>query len=132
MVPCLAERGGIPTDRLLVVFDWLGAWQASGGSRGCAFLNAAAELADPTDPARTVIAAHKRWLRGQLVCLAAEAGVTDPAEVGEELLLLVEGANARTLGEGDLDAANRARRAAETLVDAAQPSPGRRRRGVGG
>lgn len=116
----LGEQAGTPVNRLLAVFDWLGAWQASDGRRGCAFLNAAAELAEP-DPARIVVATHKRWLRDQLAGLATEAEVTNPAELGEQLLLLVEGANARVLVDGDLDAAARARRAAETLVQAARP-----------
>jgi len=129
----LAERDGTAAAGLLTVFDWLGAWQTSDGYRGCGFLNAAAELADTADPARAVIAAHKRWLRDQLVALATDADLTNPEDVGEQLLLLIEGANARVLVDGDLDAAARARRAAETLIRAAQPAiAGKRRRRAGG
>jgi len=128
----LSERGAPPADRLLGVFDWLEAWQADGGRRGCAFLNAAAELVDAGNPARGVIAAHKRWLLDRLVELATGAELINPTELGEQLLLLVEGANARVLVDGDLDAAGQARRAAETLVKAAQAPPaGKRRRNVG-
>jgi len=118
----LAESDQSPIDRLLGVFDWLGAWHASEATRGCAFLNAAAELTDQTDPARRVIAQHKRWLRDQLALLSSEAGLVNPEEVGEELLLLVEGANTRMLVEGDLGAAPRARRAADAVIEAAQPA----------
>lgn len=129
----LAERRGTPVDRLLAVFDWLGAWHRTGGSRGCAFLNAAAELIGPVDPAWAVIAAHKRWLRDRLVSLATEAEVATPDELGEQLLMLVEGANARVLVEGDLDATVRARRAAEALIGAARRPPGgRAQTAVGG
>ncbi|MGH9102967.1 MAG: TetR/AcrR family transcriptional regulator, partial [Acidimicrobiales bacterium] len=123
----LAERDQAPDCLLLAVFDWLADWQAGEGGRGCAFINAAAELADEADPARAVIAAHKRWLGDQLVGLATEAGLAHPGELGEELLLLVEGANARMLVGGDREAAPRARRAAETLVRAAGRRPARSR-----
>ena len=41
-----------PADRPLAVFDALGEWFASDDFRGCAFLNAAAEITDPDHPAR--------------------------------------------------------------------------------
>lgn len=116
----LTESDPTSVGRLLGVFDWLGAWHATEGARGCVFLNAAAEVTDQTDSAWTVIVHHKRWLRDQLVALSTEAGLANPADVGEELLLLVEGANARMLVEGDLEAAARAHRAAEAVVGAAR------------
>ncbi len=109
-----------PRERLLAVFDWLGAWHASEGRRGCAFLNAAAELAGPDDPAREVIARHKRWMRDYLAELAAQAELLDPDALAYDLLLLIDGANARVLAEGDLHAGARARRVAELVVTHAQ------------
>ncbi len=110
-----------PRERLLAVFDWLGGWHADEGRRGCAFLNAAAEIAVPDDPAREVIARHKRWMRDYLAELAVEAGLVDPDALAYELLLLVDGANARVLAEGDLGAAAHARRVAELLIAHAEP-----------
>jgi AcrR family transcriptional regulator len=115
----LAECREGPAARLLAVFDWLGTWQSTEGVRGCAFVNAAAELSAETEPARAVITSHKRWLRQRLAELASEAGCAGPDEVGEELLLLIEGSNARMLIDGDRGASARARRAAEILIGAA-------------
>lgn len=112
-----------PREQMLAVFDWLGSWHASEGPRGCAFLNAAAELVGADDPAREVVARHKRWMRDYLAGLAAQAHVSDPDLLAYELLLLVDGANARVVVEGDLQAAARARRVAELLVEHAQGLP---------
>lgn len=109
-----------PRERLLAVFDWLGDWHASEGSRGCAFLNAAAELAAADQPARAVIAGHKRWTRDYLSSLATDAQLHEPETLAYELLLLIDGANARVLVEGDLHAASHARRVAELLVERAE------------
>lgn len=108
-------------ERLLAVFDWLGRWHAEEGWRGCAFLNAAAEIVELDDPAREVIARHKRWMRDYFAELAAEAGLVDADALAYELMLLVDGANARVLAEGDLGAAGRARRVAELLIAHAAP-----------
>ena len=113
-----------PRGRLLAVFDWLGKWHTSEGQRGCAFVNAAAEVTNPANPAREVARRQKRWMREYLAGLAAEAGLPEPARLGADLMLLVDGANARVLVDGDLDAAEDARRLAELLIDAYAQCPG--------
>jgi hypothetical protein len=80
-------------------------------------VNAAAELADPTHPARKIARRQKRWMRDYLAGLAAEAGLSRPERLGADLMLLVDGANARVLVDGDLDAAHDARRVAAILID---------------
>ncbi len=112
-----------PRARVLAVFDWLAAWHRAEGRRGCAFLNAAAEIVAPDHPALAVARRHKRWMRDYLTTLAAAAGAPNPARTGGDLLLLLDGANSRQLVEGDRQAAAAARRLAATLLDA----PARRR-----
>jgi AcrR family transcriptional regulator len=107
-----------PRGRLLAVFDWLADWQAAGASRGCAFANAAVEIADPGHPVRALARKHKRWWRGYVAGLAAEAGVADPEQAGSALMLLIDGAQARAAVEGDLGATQEARRVAAVLLDA--------------
>jgi AcrR family transcriptional regulator len=101
-------------DRLLAVFDWLAEGHGSSGFRGCPFTNAAVELPDPAHPARAVISAYKNWLRDTLARLAAEAGLSD-------LLLLIDGANARVVVADDRSAMRRARSAAARLIAFARP-----------
>lgn len=114
----IRDHADNPRGRLLAVFDWLAEWHATEGTRGCAFINAIAELVDPAHPAREVACRQKRWMRDYLTDLAAEAGISDPARAGADLLLLLDGANARMLVDGDASAASQARRMAETLLDA--------------
>ena len=112
----LAGRGGTPRERLLAVFDWVAGLHNDDAWRGCPFLNAAAELPSPDEPARAVISAHKRWMWQVLRALAADAGEPSPDEVASELQLLLEGAHARMLVDRDQQAARRARGVAERLL----------------
>ena len=106
-----------PAEQLLAVFDWLAGWHETEGPRGCAFVNAAAELANPAHPAREVARRQKRWMRDYLAGLATAAGLAEPARLAGDLMLLVDGANARVLVEGDLAAAHDARRVAAVLIE---------------
>jgi AcrR family transcriptional regulator len=81
-----------PDERLLAIFDALGEWAGEGGAaRGCAFVDAAAELSDRAHPAWREIEAHKRDLRDRLEALAGSGGQTDPRAVADRLLLIYEG-----------------------------------------
>ncbi len=119
----LAARDGDPRERLLAVFNWLAEFLAGEGARGCAFLNAAAELPDPDDPARQVARRHKTWMREFLAGLAGQAGLSEPERLGSQLLLLVDGASSRLVVEGGPDATRevctQARQAATVLIEAA-------------
>jgi AcrR family transcriptional regulator len=86
------RRAGSPKERLLVVFDAYGEWMERESPRGCAFINAFAELADPAHPAREVAWEQKRWMLRYLAKLASEAGVEEPEELAERLFMLLEGA----------------------------------------
>lgn len=105
-------------DRVLAVFDALGDWFAEPGFSGCAFINVAGEL--HTNPAARAIAReHKQSLRALLHRAASDAAVTDPDTLGDQLMLLVEGAIVTAYVEGDELAAVRARSAAVALLDCA-------------
>ncbi|MDZ8172595.1 TetR/AcrR family transcriptional regulator [Microbacterium xanthum] len=106
----LAEVGD-PRDRLLVPFRVLGEW-SGGNSRGCAFINALAEMADDAHPGYDVIIAEKVWLRGRFAALAHEAGAEHPDSLALQLVCLHEGALAavRVAGAGAVDAAEAAAR----------------------
>jgi AcrR family transcriptional regulator len=118
----LAGSSTIGEQRLLAVFDWLAQGHGRSGFRGCPFTNAAVELPDPTHPARVVIAEYKNWLRDTMAALAAEAGLSEPKELGSDLLLLVDGANARVVVADDRTAMRRARSAAARLISCARPA----------
>lgn len=92
----LAERldaaGPDARDRIGAVFAASADWARDRGDRGCAMVNARAEISDPQHPASAVITGHKQWMREQFSALAAAAGARDPQRLGDRLLLLHEGA----------------------------------------
>jgi AcrR family transcriptional regulator len=78
----------------LAVFAYLADFYArEEGARGCAFLNAAAELVDD-DPARAAVVAEKAWLRERLVQLCGDE------RTGSQLLLLIDGIAGRVVVNG--------------------------------
>ena len=105
-----------PSDRPLAVFDALGEWFASEDFRGCAFINAAAEIADPAHPARAAVEDHERLLAIDLEDVLRAAGAADPAGDAAALLLLIQGAIVSALIERDAAPAVRARAAAARIL----------------
>jgi AcrR family transcriptional regulator len=108
-----------PARRLLLVFDALGDWTDVENFRGCAFVNANAELPERDHPGWEVIRAQKTWLLDYLRTLAVEAKVRNPQRLAESLLILVEGATVTESLEVVPGAVANARRVAKSLIDAA-------------
>ncbi len=80
-----------PVEAVTAPFDALRAWSET-NTRGCAFINALAELPDPSHPAHRVAADQKLWLLKLFEELATEAGCPAPARLAARLLVLHEGA----------------------------------------
>ena len=102
LFPYVQESG---PDGVLAVFDALAAWLREQG-RGCAFVNAYAEVGGTGHPAESVIRAEKDWMRHVFVALACDASL------GAELHLLYEGAMVAHTAGGREDAVPTARAAA--------------------
>lgn len=62
--------------------------------RGCAFINAAAELADDDHPALGVVRASIENVERGVRQILRDAGVADPARLAAQILLILEGASA--------------------------------------
>ncbi|MFE6612140.1 TetR/AcrR family transcriptional regulator [Amycolatopsis sp. NPDC057786] len=110
----LAEAG---RPRALVVFDAYVDHPKLGSDRGCAFLNAAAEL-PAGHPGLDVIRRHKAAVRAKFADLLREdaPAAADPERLAEQLFLLLEGAVAHTGIDGDAHRVTLAREIAEILV----------------
>ncbi|HEY0119672.1 MAG TPA: helix-turn-helix domain-containing protein [Cellulomonas sp.] len=61
-------------------------------TRGCPFINAAAEYPDEASPVRKAVHAHREWFRGTLEEVAGGVGVADPAAAAGQLVLLRDAA----------------------------------------
>lgn len=106
----LDDPAGDAGDRLRRVFDALEEWHES-GERGCAFVNAYAEVGSANDPAVMVIRAEKQWMHELFRRLAQESGAADPDTAGTLLHLLYEGALVQATAGGEPGSIGRARAA---------------------
>ncbi len=84
--------GGTPRQLMGRVIDTIAADIEQYHTRGCPFINAAAEFPDPSSPVRVVVTAHRDWFRSTLVELATACGLADPASAGAALVLLRDAA----------------------------------------
>lgn len=62
------------------------------GFRGCPFINAAAEYADPDHPVRQAVDRHRAWFRSMIEAQLAELRRGDIAILADELIMLRDGA----------------------------------------
>lgn len=105
-----------PADRrLLAPFDALDTWLAHQPRRGCAFVNAAAELPTADEHGRRVADREKRAMRNLFTKLAKDANQTNPEILGAQLYMLHEGATVAYALTGDDSAVATARSAARHL-----------------
>lgn len=90
-------------------------------TRGCPFINAAAEYPDAEGPVRKLIASHRHWFRITLEQVVGSAGLEHPGEVADSLVLLRDAA----LVGGYLDGQEKVEpafiRTAQAIFDAHRP-----------
>jgi AcrR family transcriptional regulator len=101
---------------LLGVFEALREWFETPDFRGCAFINAHAELGWSSPAATEIVASHKRSLAEYLARLARAEGVADPDALARKLLLLADGAIVTASIQRDPRVADDAREAAAELI----------------
>ena len=104
--------------RLLAVFEALREWFETPTFRGCAFVNAYAELGWSNPAAAEIVASHKRTLTEYLAYLARQEGAAEPDAdaLARELLLLVDGAIVTASIQGNARPADDARGAAAKVI----------------
>ncbi|GAA2968518.1 MULTISPECIES: TetR/AcrR family transcriptional regulator [Streptomyces] len=109
-----------PVESVTAPFDALRTWSEN-NTRGCAFINALAELPDPSHPAYRIAANQKLWLLNLFQELATTAGRVNPALLATQLLTLHEGALATQ--PLPLDTLSAGIDLARALVRAGTPDP---------
>jgi len=90
-------------------------------TRGCPFINAAAEYPDADGPVRALISEHREWFRSTLEALAEAAGMDDPADAAASLVLLRDAALVGGYLDGDERVTPAFERSARALIDAHRP-----------
>ena len=86
-------------------------------TRGCPFINAAAEYPDAAGPVRRLISEHREWFRTTLEQLAAAAGLEDPADAAASLVLMRDAALVGAYLDGDERVTPAFERSARALID---------------
>lgn len=116
----LAKHPGDARAGVIQWFEDFIARAGTGGYRGCGLSNAAVEYPEPGHPARLVAEANKKELRARLWGLSVEMGVKNPIDLGDGLLLLMEGCftTGQLFGQGG--PAGAAPAVAAALIDAAR------------
>lgn len=86
------KSAGTDAEAFRAFAELIGTVSCQPGFRGCAFINAAAEYAEPDSPVRTVVADHRAWYRETFAGMLGRMGVTDTEEAAYEVLMLRDGA----------------------------------------
>jgi AcrR family transcriptional regulator len=111
----IERRATDPIDRLFAIFDVFDGWFRSEGFEGCSFINVLLE-ASVGSPLHRAAAVQLSKIRAIIVGLAEAAGFVDPEEFAQSWHMLMKGSIV-SAGEGNLNAAPQAKRAAQLIVD---------------
>ena len=87
-----ASRAAEPADLLDALIGGIADDIARHHTRGCPFINAAAEYPDPQSAVRELVATHRAWFRDTLQQVLEATGTADPAAGAASLVLLRDAA----------------------------------------
>ncbi|MFJ3334998.1 TetR/AcrR family transcriptional regulator [Streptomyces sp. NPDC086766] len=114
-----ADRLDDPREKLLAIFAVVTENTQLPTFRGCPMLNTHTEFPDPEHTANQVAVTHKQQVRDWMRELAVDAGASDPEQLADELLLVLNGAYATAAVLGPGGPARRTEDLARRLVEAA-------------
>ena len=81
-----------PARVLAAIADVVDAYRDLPGFRGCEFINAAAEFADPAHPAHRIAIEHRQWFTDFLAEVLADMGHEDAAVTARAMMMVRTGA----------------------------------------
>jgi len=105
-----------PSRRPLAIFDALAERLADPDFRGCAFINAMAELEDRKHPGFLAASEHKARVEDYVRDLLCESGYRDAGSLAKRFMLLIDGAMVTAYREHSPDPARHARAIAAVLL----------------
>lgn len=119
----VARRTSDPQERLLAIFDVFDPWFRAPDFEGCSFINVLLEHPSDRHPVHRAAAAYLGGIRQFLEDLARQAGIPDAQDFAREWHILMKGSIVAA-GEGDREAAMRAKKIAGVFLQAATDVPG--------
>ena len=102
--------------RMLAIFDVFDGWFRQPDFEGCSFINVLLEFGEREHPIRRATTEHLATIRGLVREFAEQAGLADPDAVARQWHILMKGSIVAA-GEGDREAARRARALGELLLE---------------
>jgi AcrR family transcriptional regulator len=119
----VVRRASDPRERLLSIFDVFDGWFRSPDFEGCSFINVMLEHPDAQHPVHRAAAAYLAGIRHFIEGLARQAGIPDAEGFARQWHILMKGSIVAA-GEGDKEAAMRARTIAAGLLERATGEAG--------
>jgi AcrR family transcriptional regulator len=116
------QRATDPGERLLAIFDVFDGWFQQTDFEGCSFINVLLEIAERDSELHRASADYLARIRAFVRGLAEEAGATDPDGLAHKWHILMKGSIVAA-GEGDRQAAKRAREVGALVLHEAIPRP---------
>ncbi|MGB3483453.1 MAG: TetR/AcrR family transcriptional regulator [Mycobacterium sp.] len=86
------EHRNEPGKVLAAIADVVDDYRDQPGFRGCEFINAAAEFADPAHPAHRLAVEQRQWLTDFLTEVLDDIGHDDPQETAQAMMMVRTGA----------------------------------------
>jgi AcrR family transcriptional regulator len=114
----VGRRADDPGEQLLAVFDVFDEWFRRADFEGCSFINVMLEHPAASHPLHRAAALYLRRIRDFLEVLARRAGVADAEPFARQWHILMKGSIVAA-GEGDPEAARRAKALAKLLLEQA-------------
>jgi AcrR family transcriptional regulator len=111
------RRGRTAEEQLLAIFDLFDEWFRQDDFEGCSFVNVLLEYGGRSGhPVAEACATHLENIRSIVRTLAEEAGLRDPSGFALSWHILMKGSIVQA-GEGDVDAARRAKSMGRQLIE---------------
>jgi AcrR family transcriptional regulator len=124
------SRYDTPQKKILGIFELLSELSSKPGYKGCAFMRARADDG-ASDKVKAASDESRAFMLGRFTSLAREAGATNPGQLGQQLLLLYDGASVGAHLDRNQNAASLAREVAAQLLSSGCPkNPTRMKKGA--
>lgn len=118
MAMARSAKARSPARRADALFDAAERFASDPKFKGCAFINLAAQEANPRGPLHALVRSHKDWVRGIFRTIATEAGAAQPDMVAHQLMALWDGAVVEAYIQQSLKPIEAARRAVAVILGA--------------
>jgi AcrR family transcriptional regulator len=124
------SRYDTPQKKILGIFELLAETSSQPGYKGCAFMRARADD-NTSDRIKGACNQSRAFMLDRFASLAREASAANPEQLGQQLMLLYDGASVAAYVDGNRNAASLAREVAAQMLSSSCPNnPARKKQGA--